>query len=63
MKKDGLIFCDSAACTESDKIIHPKDEGHLNYGKVDYHAGCYVDYLRKHKAIPAAKGEEKAVLV
>lgn len=63
MRKDGIIFCDSAACTEPDTIIHPKDPGLLNYGKVDYHAGCYVDYLRKHGAIqPKAERKTEAVV-
>lgn len=61
MRKNNIIFCDSAACTEPDKIIHPNDEGLLTYGKVDYHAGCYVDYLRKHKAIKPETPTEAVV--
>jgi len=60
MTRDNIIFCDSPACTEPDKIIHPADPGHLNYGKVDYHSGCYVDYLRKHRAIVPRSVERRA---
>lgn len=60
MRKDNIIFCDSPACEEPDRIIHPTDPGLLNYGKVDYHCGCYVDYLRKHNAIVPKSVEARA---
>lgn len=50
MKRENETYCDKCHL-----IIAPKDPGHLNYGKVDYHAGCYVDYLRAKGAIPERK--------
>lgn len=57
MTREGKVYCDSPKCGEE---INPNDIGHLHYGKVDYHAGCYVAYLREKGAIIPRITERRA---
>jgi hypothetical protein len=42
-------------CDKCHLIIAPKDPSRLDYGKVQYHASCYIAHRRqKEKAAQAA---------
>lgn len=46
---NGRTNCDK--CQEEITDNQRKQGETLHYGRTDYHAGCYVDFLRTHNAL------------
>ena len=50
---------DGEYCDKCHLIIAPKDPGRIDYGKVQYHAGCYIDWLRSKGAVKFPEVQER----
>jgi hypothetical protein len=51
MKRAEGTFCDSPACPTPDTPIHPRDPSLINYGRVHYHAPCYLARRKETKPL------------